>query len=280
MNLLQRGQRLVRIFFWRVLSVKDFLTYIGIVIYMGLVNAKTIAEYWAKKDIYSFPFQQFAMSRSHFQSISWNLHLSNVKDDEGNARKKWTPDYDRLHKIKPFYTDIVSVCKAYFHPRKQLSVDERMVSSKARIGLKQYMKDKPTKCGYKLFVLEVSICTWNFYVYEGKSSSETGKGLSYESVMQLLDLNRLGQGYHIFMDNFIPARPSFLICCWCTPRHVAPYAQTGHAFQKLKSMISAEWPKEGKFVGSEMGSSFLWNGKTPGSSPCVSWFTYRTMVTL
>lgn len=68
--------------------MKDFLTYIGIVIYMGLVNAKTIAEYWAKKDIYSFPFQQFAMSRSHFQSISWNLHLSNVKDDDGNARKK------------------------------------------------------------------------------------------------------------------------------------------------------------------------------------------------
>uniref|UniRef100_A0A671SE46 PiggyBac transposable element-derived protein domain-containing protein n=1 Tax=Sinocyclocheilus anshuiensis TaxID=1608454 RepID=A0A671SE46_9TELE len=192
-------------FIWIPLAVKDVLAYIGIVIYMGLVNAKTIGDYWARKDIYSFPFPQFAMSRSRFQSISWNLHLSNIKDDEENARKKGTPDYDRLYKIKPLYTDIVSAWKTYFHPRKQLiAVDERMVSSKARIVLKQCMKDKPTKWGYKLFVLADSICgyTWNFYAYERKSSTETGKGLSYESVMRLLDLSLLGQGYHIFMDNF------------------------------------------------------------------------------
>ncbi|KAF3845751.1 hypothetical protein F7725_002829 [Dissostichus mawsoni] len=36
---------------------------------------------------------------------------------------------------------------------KDLAVDERMVATKAKTGMTQYMRDKPTKWGMKLFVL-------------------------------------------------------------------------------------------------------------------------------
>ncbi|KAL1279199.1 hypothetical protein QQF64_025872 [Cirrhinus molitorella] len=191
-------------FIWLPLKVQELYLYIGLVICMGLLGAKNIIDYWSGKEIYRLPFPRSVMSRSRFQAISWNLHLCDPEDDLENVRKKGTPAYDKLFKIKPLYTDIITSCKTYFHPDRQLAVDERMVVSKTRIGIKQYIKDKPTKWGYKLFVLADSACgyTWNFFVYEGKSSLATGKGLSYDSVMQLLDLSLLGCGYQLFMDNF------------------------------------------------------------------------------
>ncbi|KAL6470550.1 hypothetical protein MHYP_G00216690 [Metynnis hypsauchen] len=189
---------------WAAVSVGEFYAFIGIIVYMGLVKVKSITDLWSKKQLYQFPFPSTVMTGKRFAAISSNLHLSDPQEDEENMKKKGTPAYDKLFKIKPLYTDILSACCSFFQPRRELSVDERMVASKARSGLKQYMKAKPTKWGYKLFVLAESASgyTWNLFVYEGKSAFTSGKGLSYDSVHTLLDFSLLGHGYKVYMDIF------------------------------------------------------------------------------
>ncbi len=44
-------------------------------------------------------------------------------------------------------------CLELYQPLQELSVDERMVKSKARTHVRQYIKDKPTKLGFKYWVI-------------------------------------------------------------------------------------------------------------------------------
>ncbi len=72
--------------------------------------------------------------------------------DQENYRKRGTAEHDRLFRVRPLVDTIRHACKAIY-PRKNLAVDERMVACKANTGMTQYMKAKPTRWGFKVFVL-------------------------------------------------------------------------------------------------------------------------------
>lgn len=86
-----------------------------------------------------------------------------------------------------------------------------MVATKAKIGIKQYMKNKTTKWGYKLFVLADSSngYTCEFSIYEGKARTISGNGLSFDGVVNFLHVPYLGTGYNVYVDNFYTSAKLF-----------------------------------------------------------------------
>lgn len=196
--------------------MNDFYAYLSLVIFMCLVNVPSLTDYWRKSNIFHIPFPAQVMSARKF-FISSALHLSDPKVDAENNNKRGTAAYDLHCKIKPMYQELKDACKNFFHPFQNIAIDERIVATKARNGLKQYMKAKPTKWGYKLFVLADSLCvyTWDFFIYKiciCKSPAAPipqNKGLSYESVMALVDEKMLGTGYKLFVDNFYTSTALF-----------------------------------------------------------------------
>ena len=79
-----------------------------------------------------------------------------------------------------------------------------MVKSKARSSFRQYIRNKPTKWGFKFWVIaDPTGYTLDFNLYVGKRRTIplSGHGLSYDVVMELIK-PFCDQGYLLFMDNF------------------------------------------------------------------------------
>ena len=122
---------------------KSCIASIAVVIFMGLVTVPTLQEYWSEDGFLGRLFVKRIMSHSRFMPLLWNLHLSDPDEDLENQRLKTNND-PKYHQI---------ACQSFYVPNINISIDERMVASKARVGIKQYIKDKPTRWGFKLFVI-------------------------------------------------------------------------------------------------------------------------------
>uniref|UniRef100_A0A3B5A841 PiggyBac transposable element-derived protein 4-like n=1 Tax=Stegastes partitus TaxID=144197 RepID=A0A3B5A841_9TELE len=189
---------------WVDITLKDVFSFLSVVIYMGIVKVPSLTDYWRQGRLYSLSFPGSVISGKKFLLILHALHLSNPRDDAKNEKARGTAAFDRLGKIKPLYNEIRSACRNNYQPGQHISIDERMVASKARTIFKQYLKSKPVRWDFKLFVLADSESgyTWDFFVYEGKNREPSKNGWSYDSVVNLLNTNLLGTGYRLYVDNF------------------------------------------------------------------------------
>ncbi|KAF4086475.1 hypothetical protein AMELA_G00106810 [Ameiurus melas] len=167
---------------WTDVTTEEFYRYIGLVLYMAAVKLDRVCDYWRQNSIFSFAYPATVMARDRYRTISWNVHLSNPDKDQ---------ESDGLFLVKPLMDVIRLACKAFYHPRRSLVVDERT-------------KVKPTKCGFRLFTLTDSSNGYivDFVAYTGNEWYYTGRGLSYDAVTSLVNRSFLGSGYHVFMDDF------------------------------------------------------------------------------
>ena len=109
----------------------------------GPCTSDSFPRYWSTKTLYHGLWACSIMSRDLFKARMAMLHTVEFADENPN---------DKLRKVIGFVNTIREKCKALYQPSEHVAVDERIVKSKHRSRIWQYVKNKQTKFGIKLWV--------------------------------------------------------------------------------------------------------------------------------
>ena len=144
---------------WTAVSVNEIKCFIGLLILMGIVQLPRLEMYWqTSSQLISTPSISGVMSRDRFQQIYRFLHFA----DNSQQPPVGTPGHDKLFKVRVLLDLVTHQFETNYAPNQTVTIDEAMIPFKGRLSFKQYMKNKPTKWGIKVFVLSDS---QNGYVY-------------------------------------------------------------------------------------------------------------------
>ncbi|XP_063078352.1 piggyBac transposable element-derived protein 4-like [Engraulis encrasicolus] len=254
----EKNQQAGKKFTWTTISPGEMKQFIGLLIYMSVLELPKISDYWRQDTIFHVPFPAAVMTRDRFMAIWSNIHMSDPEKTAEEERKKGTEEYDHLHRVRPLMELIRRSCKAIYHPGQHISVNERMVATKPRINMKPNMKAKPTKWGLKFFVLaDANGYTVDFMLYTGENKMVPGgEGLAFDVVTRLVDKGYLGSGHIVYTDNFYTSpllfrhlsQQGFGACGTYRQGRIGVPTTPGNALTNQSSRGSIRWIRDGDLL--------------------------------
>ena len=182
---------------WAPTNSSELYCFIGLLIYMGIDHLPQLPMYWSA--LYSHTFVTSSMSRDRFKQILRFFYVSTQTEQQHNT--------DRLKKVRWFSQQLQQHFSSHFIPPQVLTVDEAMVGFKGRSELKQYIPQKPTKWGYKVWCLASSNYLLAFDIYEGKH--DNASNLSPTDVVLSLTSRYQYRSHIVYLDRYFTS-PSLL----------------------------------------------------------------------
>ena len=174
-------------------NAEEMKAFIGINYLMGINQLPSIKMYWDADVFIGNSGIQNVSTRQRFSDILANLHFTDNmkadKDDKGN-------------KIRPIIDHLNNAFRDIYSDEPEQSIDEHMTKFKGRSSMKQYIKKKPIKWGFKWWFRcsSKSGYLYEFDLYLGKKKeSEIGLG---ENVVLTLSEKLKGTYCTLFFDNF------------------------------------------------------------------------------
>lgn len=193
---------------WSPLSIPELKAYIGCLILMGIHKLPRLEHYWSSDPLLRVDKIFDVMNSKRFKKITEALHCN----DNETCPARGSPQYDKLHKIRPIIDFLNEKCRSVYECSSVLAVDESMIPFKGRCSFKQYMPMKPVKRGYKVWCIADSKTGFisKFEIYTGKntdtSQTEKDVGLGEKVVLKLTE-DFTGKQSLVAFDNFFTSVP-------------------------------------------------------------------------
>ena len=173
---------------WQDVTANEIRRFIAILIHFGVVHVRgDVQKNWRTKTLSHRLWARAILSCTRHSTILAKLHVVDpAKEDPQN----------KLRKVESFIEDFKKLCKELYVPHKYVAIDECMVKSRHGAGFHQFIKDKPTKWGIKLWVLADSSngYTVDFIIYIGRAAEQlsvnTGLGMMLSCISRPPTLGR------------------------------------------------------------------------------------------
>lgn len=117
---------------------------LGVILLSGYHKIPKERDFWSTQPDLQVPFVSKEMTRNRYLKIKQYLHVADNQNLEAG---------NKVAKVQPLYDAFNKQLKQFGILHSLLSVDESMVPYKGLHSIRQYMKDKPVKFGYKLWAL-------------------------------------------------------------------------------------------------------------------------------
>ena len=132
---------------WHNTSKEEIQQFLGVIIAMGIHRLPQVEDYWSTNPLLGAAGIISGMPIKRFKVLLRCLHLN----DNSTAVARGQPGFDKLH--EPLIDAICENSLKLNKPGRDLFIEEAMVGYKGRSSLKQYMPNKPTKSGYKIWCI-------------------------------------------------------------------------------------------------------------------------------
>lgn len=187
------------------LTRAELEVFLGINIMMTYIRYPNTRMYWSSNQAIRFNYIADSMGINRYELIRRYLHFN---DNEVVA-----PDNkDKLIKIRPVLNALHDSFARSKIPGEFQSIDEMICPFKGRSSIKQFIKNKPHKWGFKIWVLaDMSGYVSCFEVYQGasthiQSDKNTSLGPVGDMILRIThDIQH--HNYKLFMDNFFASLP-------------------------------------------------------------------------
>ena len=181
---------------------KEIQAFIGVLLLLGATKSsmEALSSIWAQDET-GKSLCISAMSQKRFTFIAYCLRFDDKLSRE--ERKK----NDKLAPIREIFDMFIHACHSNYIPGFDCTVDESLLSFRGRCGFKQYIPNKSSKYGIKLFVLADNDTSYSMksIVYIGAGTFANMANLDVpvptKAVLGLVDCSE-GTNRNITTDNY------------------------------------------------------------------------------
>ena len=172
------------------LTLDEFQNVLGILFLSGYNKVPSTRLYWSNENDIRNDLVASTMTRNRFFEIIRNIHLAHDHDPN-----------DKLWKLRPLMDQMLKNFKKYIRMSENVCVDESMIKYFGNHSMKQFIRGKPIRYGYKVWMLCSSTGQCHhFKMYTGAEERDPNLGVGESVVLSMAEF--VPSGCHLYMDRY------------------------------------------------------------------------------